>query len=309
MPRKCYIPALLDLCPINRNAPRLTWRMDKPAQQPLVFEPGFLPIIVPANYSTLNAGARVPRVPYRKFNYSAMSATTAPILAAWQKNGFSKTRLLAGAIALAAIVEYVIGEGLTALAWRNPVYSYTRNYISDLGVSGPPVTFQGRLIYSPVYWVVNTGFIIEGVLAITAALLLRPLLSSKRWRFTLPMFAIIHGAGIIMVAIVHGSPGEMNKPIGILHVIGAAMAIIFGNIQCICTGIAARQNGAALWYKSYSIFMGLLGFAGLIGLIMLHSIPPGITERISVYTIIFWDITTGIFLLAGINRLKWAAGV
>jgi hypothetical membrane protein len=233
---------------------------------------------------------------------------TTGILTTYQKNGLSKTRLLAGAIALAAIVEYVIGEGLTALAWKNPVYSYIHYYISDLGVEGPPTVFQGRHIYSPIYWVVNTGFAVEGVLAIAAALLLRPLFSQKKWRFTLPLLAVIHGVGIIMVAIVHGSPGEMNKPIGILHVIGAAMAIIFGNIECICAGIAARQNGAPLWYKSYSIFMGLLGIAGLLTLIMLHSIPPGITERISVYTIIFWDITTGVFLLAGIKKLKVGAG-
>jgi len=234
---------------------------------------------------------------------------TPGILSQYQKNGISKTRLLTGAIALAAIVEYLIGEGITALAWKNPVYSYIHYYISDLGVEGPPTVFQGRHIYSPIYWVVNTGFAVEGVLAIAAALLLRPLFSSKKWRFTLPLFAIIHGVGIIMVAIVHGSPGEMNKPIGILHVIGAAMAIIFGNLACICTGIAARQNGAPQWFKSYSIFMGLLGFAGLLALMMLHSIPPGITERISVYTIIFWNITTGVFLLVGINRLKRGAGV
>jgi hypothetical membrane protein len=237
-----------------------------------------------------------------------MPVTTA-FLSSYKRKAGSKTRLIAGAIALAAIVEYVIGEGITALAWKNPVYSYVHYFISDLGVSGTPVVFQGRHIYSPIYWVINTGFIIEGVLAIVAALLLRPLFSSKTWRFTLLLFAFIHGIGIIMVAIVHGSPATMNKPIGILHVIGAAMAIIFGNIECICTGIAARQNGAPQWFKSYSIFMGLLGFAGLLALFMLRTIPPGITERISVYTIIFWDVTTGVVLMAGLRRVKAGAEV
>ncbi len=213
-------------------------------------------------------------------------------------------RLIAGAMCLAAIVEYVIAEAVAAIAWKNPPYNYAWYYISDLGVSGPPVTAHNSIVYSPFYYVMNSAFFIEGVLAIAAALLLRKMFITRGGRITVPVLAIIHGIGMFGVAIVHGSPETMNKPIGLVHVIGATLAIVLGNAECICAGIAARRIGAPVWFKSYSIFMGVFGLVGLVALLTFHSIPFGITERISVYSIIGWDITTGIFLLAALSRLK-----
>jgi hypothetical membrane protein len=215
-----------------------------------------------------------------------------------------KSRLIAGGISLILIVEYLLAEAIAASVWKSPVYSYSQNFISDLGVSGGKVVLMGRVINSPLYWLMNTAFLVEGLLTLIAAFLLRPLFSSTKWRITLPLFAIIHCAGMFMVAIVHGSPQAFQQPIGILHVIGAFLAIVFGNIQCICSGIAASRSGAPGWYKSYSIFCGLLGIAALICLAVSKTVQPGISERGSVYTIILWDITTGIFLLNSIKKAK-----
>jgi hypothetical membrane protein len=220
------------------------------------------------------------------------------------KNGAGKARIVAGALCLAAILEYVIAEAVAAMAWKNPPYNYARYYISDLGVSGPPEMSHGSMVYSPLYYVMNSAFFIEGVLAIAAALLLRKLLINKSGRVTVSTLAILHGIGMFGVAIVHGSPEMMHNPIGAVHVIGASLAIILGNTECICAGIAARRSGAPAWFKNYSVFMGVFGLLGLAALLGWHSIPFGITERISVYTIIGWDITTGIFLLGALSKLK-----
>jgi hypothetical membrane protein len=213
-----------------------------------------------------------------------------------------KTRFIAGGIALVLIAEYVITEAISAAAWTAPAYSYARNFISDLGVAGGPFVYMGRTINSPIYWLMNSGFIAEGLLILMAAILLKPLLVSKRSRTTVVSLALIHCIGMLMVAIVHGSPAVIHKPIGVLHVIGAFFAIVMGNVMCICSGVAAHRSGAPGWFKSYSIFMGVLGIAGLLGLVFLKAIAPGITERLSVYTIIFWDISVGIILLVSVRK-------
>jgi hypothetical membrane protein len=220
-----------------------------------------------------------------------------------QKRAY-KTRFVLGGIALVCIAEYVITEAISASAWTDPTYSYARNFISDLGVSGGPLIFEGRNINSPIYWLMNSGFMVEGLLILTAAILLNPLFVSKASRTTVVTLALIHCIGMLMVAIVHGSPEAMHKPIGILHVIGAFLAIVLGNTQCICSGVAAFRAGAPAWFKTYSTGMGVLGILGLIALAGIKAIPPGITERLSVYTIIFWDITAGIFLLISIKKAK-----
>ncbi|MDB5018618.1 MAG: hypothetical protein JWQ84_3450, partial [Mucilaginibacter sp.] len=116
------------------------------------------------------------------------------MLKLFREKRMHKSRLIAGAIALIMITEYLLAEAVTALAWKNPVYNYAHNFISDLGVSGPAVQFQGRMINSPIYWLMNTGFIIEGILAVMAAFLLRYLLTGT-WRIIIPVLAIIHGIG------------------------------------------------------------------------------------------------------------------
>lgn len=216
-----------------------------------------------------------------------------------------KARFIEGAIALIMIIEYLVTEAVAALAWKNPVYSYANNYISDLGVSGPPVTFMGRLIYSPLYWVMNAGFFVEGVLAVLAAFLLIPLLTSKTWRIIIPLIAILHGVGITLVAIFHGSPEAVQQHSGMfMHVTGAALAIIFGNVECICAGIAAGQSGAPKWFTAYSIVLGLAGLIAIFCPLVEHSVAPGTMERIAVDTFIGWDITTGIFLLFGARKFR-----
>jgi hypothetical membrane protein len=211
----------------------------------------------------------------------------------------SHERIIWGAVALTGIIEYVITEAVTAFAWKNPAYSYVYNYISDLGVSGPPIRFSGRLIYSPWFRLMNSGFIVEGALTVLAACLLTPLLKNKKWRRIIPLLAITHALGITLVGIVHGSPTSLQEKISALHVIGAFLAIVFGNITNICMGIASWHSGAPKWYAIYSINLGILGLLSLVALATIKSIPPGITERCSVYTITVWDVSTGLLLLFG----------
>ena len=88
-----------------------------------------------------------------------------------------------------------------------------------------------------------------------------------------------------------------NYGILIYHTIGAFLGIIFGNIACMCVGIAASRAGAPRWFKLYSILLCTIGIGGLITLIAVPTLPPGIPERISVYTITLWQVSTGVFLL------------
>ncbi len=43
--------------------------------------------------------------------------------------------LTAALILIAAVLEYVVTEAITAAAWKPPVYSYASNWISDLGAA------------------------------------------------------------------------------------------------------------------------------------------------------------------------------
>lgn len=75
----------------------------------------------------------------------------------------TQARIIAAAALLAGPVVYLTAEAISAAAWKNPTYSYTRDWISDLGSTTRGV-FQSRLIDSPLHTVMNTGFILQGIL-------------------------------------------------------------------------------------------------------------------------------------------------
>ena len=208
----------------------------------------------------------------------------------------------AGAVLLLlSAVTYFVCEAIAAAAWHHPPYSYAHNYISDLGVPGPPSVLMGRIIDSPLAVVMNVGgFIGHGVLFLLAVLLLGPLVApllAARWRVVALVLAVLHAAGIVMVGVVHGSAYSIAHGLFVYHSTGANLAIVGGNLLSIVVGAAARRRGAPRWFAVISVVLGVLGFVSL-GLLALRTpVPDGIFERGAVYSIFAWDLFAGAVLL------------
>jgi hypothetical membrane protein len=203
----------------------------------------------------------------------------------------------AGVIWVLAGAAWFVGEAITASAF--PGYDYATNYISDLGI--PDVgAFQGRAIDSPLHAVMNVTFVAQGLLFAVAAVLAGLAVRGGRRRLFLGL-AVAHAVGMTLVGIVHGSQASVDSGIAVLHVIGAALAIIAGNVGAIVAGLSARAP------RAYRVASVLLGAVGLVGLVMLEVdsmsstidlLPDGVWERSAVYAIIVWELLTGILLLA-----------
>lgn len=192
------------------------------------------------------------------------------------------------ALLTAAPLIYLLGEFISSLAWENPDYHYLTNYISDLGV--PIVT---KMINSPWHNIMNTGFITYGILAFGAFYLLQNVFRKRR-RVVLCL-AFIQSLGIILVGFF---PGYDWWGV-IFHGLGAFMAIVGGNLCLIFASHAIQQASSQ---KSFVIFSNLLGIVGVISFILCISLSTVFTydaifERISVYTIMLWDLVFAGYLL------------
>jgi hypothetical membrane protein len=175
----------------------------------------------------------------------------------------------AGTLFLVAGLVYLAAETISAAAF--PGYNYATNYISDLGVSACPIVYNGREICSPLWFVMSAGFIIQGALFIAAAVL-------ARVNRVFLAFAVLYGIGSIMV-------GLFNETLGTVHVVGATLAIVCGNIAAIAT----RR-----------LPLMVVGAVGLIGAILLETTdvaPDGVLERIAVYAITATQLVLGILLV------------
>jgi hypothetical membrane protein len=200
-----------------------------------------------------------------------------------------------------------VGEGVTAGAF--PGYSYATNYISDLGI--PQIgSFQGRTIDSPLHDVMNATFIGQGVLFALAGVIAAHAFRVGPWR-VFSLLAVIHGVGLTLVGLIHGSEASVANGTAIFHVVGAGMAIVGANAAAILVGARGSRLGAPRAYCAASIVLGILGLISLAmlqidsGSAVVNIAPDGVWERASVYTLIAWELMTGIALLcASIKKLR-----
>jgi hypothetical membrane protein len=184
-------------------------------------------------------------------------------------------------------------EALAAASF-GPSYSYTRNYISDLGVDAG----------SPWSCLIHIAFYLQGVLFFLGALLIVGVPGNPRAQVFLGLVAA-NAIGNIVIGTVHS---------GDVHRAGAALAIVGGNTAILTGSAVVATMGGWRWYRHISNIFAALGMLSLLMLTIdavtstAHLLPDGTWERASVYSIIAWQLLTAAYLLSGRRRAVPDAG-
>ncbi|WP_411701082.1 DUF998 domain-containing protein [Conyzicola sp.] len=213
-------------------------------------------------------------------------------------------RRLAGALAfIVGALQYVTLEAIAAAAWTTPRYDYAVNYISDLGVPDAQI-YGGRQVDSPLAWVMNTGFVLEGVFFVVGAVLLAGMFGGvSRWLFV--GFAVLHGVGIVLVGLF-----DEAADAGPLHLIGAFLAIVFGNLTALVAGLAAVRAGLPRWFSIASVVLPVVGL--LSESVLLAGLSDvrfdGLWERGGVYSVTVWQLLIGVAVLSTFRAGRPVAG-
>ncbi|MCS5717774.1 DUF998 domain-containing protein [Herbiconiux sp. CPCC 205763] len=194
---------------------------------------------------------------------------------------------------------YLAAEAIAASAWKQPAYSYADNWISDLG-SATAGVFQGRGLNSPLNAVMNSGFIIQGLLFGLGTLLLSRTLTGRTRTFTVVM-ALLVTIGYVLVGSFHGSLQAQQNGTLPLHFTGATLAILGANLLALVLGIHWRKTPETRVIGIASVVVGALGLAAMVTLLLTFGagLPSGAIERASVYTIVIWQVAVAIALLRG----------
>ena len=209
----------------------------------------------------------------------------------------NRLRPLAAAAFLVGSVVYLVAEAVAASAWKDPSYSYANNWISDLG-SATAGVFQGRELNSPLNVVMNSGFIIQGLLFGLGVLLLSRTVSGRIRTFTVVM-GVVSTVGYVLVGTFHGSLQAQQDGTLPLHFTGATLAILGANVLSLVLGIHWRKTSETRVIGIASIVVGSIGLVAVITLFLTFGagVPSGAIERASVYTIVIWQIIVGIALI------------
>ena len=98
----------------------------------------------------------------------------------------------------------------------------TGNWISDLGTAD-----------SPLHWVMNGSFVLQGVLISVGAILMRRLFPAK-WTFQIALLLfLISGLGVLVVGLVpEDKVAEVHRLGALVHLGAGNVAMIFNSAGC-----------------------------------------------------------------------------
>lgn len=186
----------------------------------------------------------------------------------------------ATALVLAALV-FVISETVAAGAWPAPGYSYSGNYISDLGnpQCGP---YDGRLVCSPLHTLMNWALVGQGVLLGSTAWLVGRVLEGRS-RAVLLSVGALTAVGFVLTGVVHSSPESAAQGALWLHYLGATLAILGANTMAILVSRQWRRLRVPAAVGFIGVVLSTVGIAAaLTWLATFGMVPSGIPERAAV---------------------------
>jgi hypothetical membrane protein len=196
-----------------------------------------------------------------------------------------------------ATVQFIVAMIVAQLAWTNPTYSLTHNYISDLGntMCGP---FAGTDVCSPLHIVFNVSAIVFGLLVLLATLLLPRAFREGMFRTVGLGLFFIAGLGAILV----GSFPE--NTIHILHYLGAFMAFAGGGFALVFLSLAMIRDTRWDGFRFYTFLSGALALIFLVIFALgawkwggfWSTVGVGGWERLVVAPILLWLIVAGLHL-------------
>ena len=201
---------------------------------------------------------------------------------------------LAGGLLVLAAVGYVLIEAIVATAWSNPPYDYLQNLVPSLGSTacGP---YNGQFVCSPLHGLMNTMFVVHGLLFAIAGVLLSRLLAGRR-RTVVVILSVLYAVGLSMITIFHHAAG-MAVIVRVLNISGAFLAIFAGGVIAI---LAATQAGGLRfprWTTWVSMILGVIAILGGVVFFALSIGPLGVRERVSIYPLLLWQIVAGLVLV------------
>jgi hypothetical membrane protein len=202
----------------------------------------------------------------------------------------------AGAVLIIGGLVFFLAEFIAAAAWKNPPYSYTYHYISNLGVHGPSEGF-GQFMYSPLAPVMNTGFVLFGITLFTGSAMLRGVKGWHRWAALTPAFLLAVGG--VLLGLFPGTGEEPDSGAIDLHSVGALAAIVGGNVLVIVLGRLHRHVGVPRKTGRTMVVLGVFGLVSLVGFLAIAGTGSGLiglVERCAVYPALIGPIVAGVSL-------------
>jgi hypothetical membrane protein len=224
----------------------------------------------------------------------------------------ASTRQYIGAWSVLSVLQYFAAESAVIGAWAGPQpYDRRTGYISDLGAVNCGL-YDGRDVCSPLHWLMNASFVVQGLGMLLGALLLSSGLlcvaaragvrvpvgpSRKPWLAALWMRVLTGtaGAGTVIVGLV---PEDVGSG---WHFAGALMYFLAGAAALLVLGLLWVNQTPLGWFI---LVCGVVSAAALVtgGLTRMDVPEPGTLERLMGYPVTVGTAAAGLVVAQRVHR-------
>ncbi len=194
---------------------------------------------------------------------------------------------LVGPIFWIVSLQYFITMAVVAMAWPTH-YSVFDHTISDLGNTACGV-YGGRYVCSPLHAWMNASFIVLGATMVAGSSLIyqqfRQNLGSKIGF----IFMALGGVGVILVGVF------AENTIASLHVVGAALPFVVGNLALLILGLSL---GMIRWLRIYTLVSGVVSLIafGLFATGNYLGLGIGCMESLAAHPQTLWLVVFGLYI-------------
>lgn len=222
-------------------------------------------------------------------------------------------RELFGAWSVISVLQILLAELVVSMAWRaEEPYSPIFNVISDLGAvhCGP---YRGRSVCSPLNWVMNGSFVLQGLALILGGMLLSSMMlgvAARVQRAEPPQLRLANWAKALLICsgVGVGLVGIFPEDtIPGLHYLGAALFFVAGSVAQFLLWQIWRGRSRTAWlllvcgvisalatviFTVFDLWLKTPGFAG------------GFFERLIVYPVVLGLSIVGFTVARGIRAQR-----
>lgn len=213
-----------------------------------------------------------------------------------------------GAWSALSVVQFFVAEAVVALRWGGPSpYSLSENLISDLGALH--CSLHGdRTVCSPLNWLMDGSFVLQGIGMIIAAILITSSVLSVAAHGTdsvsgtmaatvVRILFGLAGVGLIVVGLVP------EDTLAAVHLTAAGFYFGGGSLALVVLGGQWLGKTSAGWWV-----LGL-GLVALVTTVVaaatgLHLPAPGLLERAMAYSITLGIVIMGAVIFSGARRTR-----
>ncbi|RAX44753.1 hypothetical protein DQ354_13170 [Arthrobacter sp. AQ5-06] len=223
----------------------------------------------------------------------------------------ASTRQSIGAWSVLSVLQYFVAETAVIGAWGGPQpYDRRTGYISDLGALNCGI-YDGRDVCSPLHWLMNASFVVQGLGMLLGALLLGSglLCVAARAGARVQPERRKPWLAAIWVRILTGTAGAGTLIVGMVpedvgsgwHFTGALMYFMAGALALLLLGALWLRQTPLGWFV---LVCGLVSLAALVtgGLTGMDVPEPGTLERLMGYPITVGVAAAGLVIAQRVHR-------